>query len=145
MRNTLCTAALFSNTTTIYLRYSIYMYRVRKIFTKYIYFFLFTAYCMVFAALYIDIRMSLCKNLQLFKPFVQFVFILLAILCGLSRVSDYKHHGSDVLAGLILGTLMAMFFIYKVLQLRHVDVQENENAHSIQTNTDKNELEQGEV
>ena len=90
MRNTLCTAALFSNTTTIYLRYSIYMYRVHKIFTKYIYFFLFTAYCMVFAALYIDIRMSLCKNLQLFKPFVQFVFILLAILCGLSRVSDYN-------------------------------------------------------
>lgn len=87
----------------------------------------FGAYCMVFLVLYIDIRMTFCKHLKLFKPFLQFVFVNMAILCGLSRVSDYKHHWSDVLTGLLLGTLVAIFFVYRVLRLHHVDLIGNEN------------------
>ena len=29
--------------------------------------------------------------------------------CALTRVSDYKHHPTDVLAGGLLGTVMAVF------------------------------------
>lgn len=43
----------------------------------------------------------------LFKPALQVLFAAAAFYTGLSRVSDYKHHWQDVLAGLTLGTLMA--------------------------------------
>ena len=95
---------------------------------------------MVFLVLYIEFRMTFCKNLKLFKPFVQFVLVLLALLCGLSRVSDYKHHWSDVLAGFILGTSIAVYFIYGVLQLHRLDLSRDESPpaafHSIQQNQD---------
>ncbi len=44
----------------------------------------------------------------LLKSFVQFSLICLVIYTGLSRISDYKHHWSDVLTGLIQGTLVAV-------------------------------------
>ena len=52
--------------------------------------------------------MTCGASLRLFKPLVEFVLLLLAILCGLSRISDYKHHWSDVFAGLVLGTFFSV-------------------------------------
>ena len=44
----------------------------------------------------------------LLKPFLQLLALTWAIMCALSRVSDYKHHPTDVLAGSVLGFLVAL-------------------------------------
>jgi len=44
-------------------------------------------------------------------PILQMLCAAIAIFVGLSRVSDYKHHWSDVLAGGLLGTFVAVFTV----------------------------------
>ena len=46
-----------------------------------------------------------------FKPFLQIVFSTMGILTALSRIYDYRHHPGDVLAGLVLGTIVALFMV----------------------------------
>ena len=46
--------------------------------------------------------------LGLLKSLVQCLLICLVVYTGLSRISDYKHHWSDVLTGFIQGTLVAI-------------------------------------
>jgi membrane-associated phospholipid phosphatase len=70
--------------------------------------------------------MTYCASLKLFKPMVEFVLVLLAVLCGLSRISDYKHHWSDVFAGLAIGVFIAFFFVLRVLELHRINPAANE-------------------
>uniref|UniRef100_A0A2K6SJ53 Phosphatidic acid phosphatase type 2/haloperoxidase domain-containing protein n=1 Tax=Saimiri boliviensis boliviensis TaxID=39432 RepID=A0A2K6SJ53_SAIBB len=66
----------------------------------------FGMYCMVFLALYVQAR--LCwKWARLLRPTVQFFLVAFALYVGYTRVSDHKHHWSDVLAGLLQGALVA--------------------------------------
>ena len=81
---------------------------------------------MMFLVLYVDLRMTYCASLKLFKPMVEFVLVLLAVLCGLSRISDYKHHWSDVFAGLAIGVFIAFFFVLRVLELHRINPAANE-------------------
>ncbi|XP_076297700.1 wunen isoform X1 [Lasioglossum baleicum] len=67
----------------------------------------FSAYTMIYLALYLQLRVS-WKGSKLLKHFLQLVCILMAWYTALSRVSDYKHHWSDVLAGSTLGTAIAV-------------------------------------
>ncbi|XP_032004312.1 phospholipid phosphatase 2 [Hylobates moloch] len=63
-------------------------------------------YCMMFLALYVQAR--LCwKWARLLRPTVQFFLVAFALYVGYTRVSDYKHHWSDVLVGLLQGALVA--------------------------------------
>ncbi|XP_028392563.1 phospholipid phosphatase 1-like [Dendronephthya gigantea] len=91
----------------------------------------FAAFCMMFLVLYVDLRMTYFASVRLFKPAVEFALLLLAVLCGLSRVSDYKHHWSDVFAGLLLGTFFAFFFVLRILQLHRcsTDVRECQTSN----------------
>ncbi|XP_001625590.2 phospholipid phosphatase 1 [Nematostella vectensis] len=66
----------------------------------------FAAYTMCFLVLYIQARVDIPQS-YLLKPLLQLIPLILGILCGLSRISDYKHHWSDVFAGLALGTTIA--------------------------------------
>lgn len=49
------------------------------------------------------------------RSLAQFVVILMATFCALSRVSDYKHHWSDVLAGTILGITAATITVSQMI------------------------------
>ena len=48
------------------------------------------------------------QTLSLLRPLIQMSLIYLAIYTGFTRISDYKHHWSDVLIGLIQGTTVAI-------------------------------------
>ncbi|EDW08111.2 putative phosphatidate phosphatase isoform X1 [Drosophila mojavensis] len=67
----------------------------------------FTFYTMVYVALYLQARMN-WQGSKLLRHFLQFLFIMIAWYTALSRVSDYKHHWSDVLAGSAIGAACAV-------------------------------------
>ncbi|KAJ8399996.1 hypothetical protein AAFF_G00400350 [Aldrovandia affinis] len=73
----------------------------------------FSMYCMLFLALYIQARLK-AEWARLLRPTLQFFLIAASVYVGLSRVSDYKHHWSDVLTGLIQGALMAALIVFVV-------------------------------
>ncbi|RWS27147.1 phosphatidate phosphatase-like protein, partial [Leptotrombidium deliense] len=76
----------------------------------------FSAFCMVYLALYIQARAK-WRFLGLVKPLLQVLLVYVAIYVGFSRISDYKHHWSDVLIGLIQGTIVAFLIAYYVSDL----------------------------
>lgn len=44
---------------------------------------------------------------KLLKHTLQLLAVLAAVFTASTRVSDYKHHWSDVLSGLLIGTIAA--------------------------------------
>ncbi|XP_074237257.1 phospholipid phosphatase 2-like isoform X2 [Saimiri boliviensis] len=66
----------------------------------------FRMYFVVFLALYMQAQ--LCwKWARLLHPTVQFFLVAFALYVGYTRMSDHKHHWSDVLTGLLKGALVA--------------------------------------
>lgn len=57
--------------------------------------------------LYVQARMQ-GKWTRLVRPTIQFFLVAFAFYVGYTRVSDYKHHWSDVLIGLLQGALIAV-------------------------------------
>lgn len=49
------------------------------------------------------------------RSFFQFLVLLMAAFCALSRVSDYKHHWSDVLVGTLLGSIIAVITVSQMI------------------------------
>ncbi|XP_020661212.1 phospholipid phosphatase 1 isoform X1 [Pogona vitticeps] len=94
----------------------------------------FSMYCMLFLALYLQARMK-GDWARLLRPTVQFGLIAASIYVGLSRVSDYKHHWSDVLTGLIQGALVAVLIAVYVSDFfkergRAFKQKEEEDSHT---------------
>ncbi|XP_013918590.1 PREDICTED: lipid phosphate phosphohydrolase 1 isoform X2 [Thamnophis sirtalis] len=94
----------------------------------------FSMYCMLFLALYLQARM---KNdwARLLRPTIQFGLVASSIYVGLSRVSDYKHHWSDVLTGLIQGAIVATLIAVYVSDFfkergRTFKQKEEEDSHT---------------
>ena len=48
------------------------------------------------------------------RPLIQMSLIYLSIYTGFTRISDYKHHWSDVLVGLLQGTIVAVIVAHFV-------------------------------
>ncbi|XP_035165006.1 phospholipid phosphatase 1 isoform X1 [Oxyura jamaicensis] len=92
----------------------------------------FSMYCMLFLALYLQARMK-GDWARLVRPTLQFGLIAASIYVGLSRVSDYKHHWSDVLTGLIQGALVAILIVVYVsdfFKVRGCTFQPKEDSHT---------------
>ncbi|KAL4703101.1 hypothetical protein ACJJTC_018138 [Scirpophaga incertulas] len=77
----------------------------------------FSAYTMIYFSMYIQKRFS-WKGSKLFKHALQLILILMAWYTVMTRVSDYKHHWSDVLAGFSIGMLYAIVVFLFVSNLR---------------------------
>uniref|UniRef100_A0A8C2HXJ6 Phospholipid phosphatase 2a n=1 Tax=Cyprinus carpio TaxID=7962 RepID=A0A8C2HXJ6_CYPCA len=95
----------------------------------------FGMYCMLFLALYVQARMA-SKWARLLRPTIQFFLVAFAIYVGYTRVSDYKHHWSDVVVGLLQGALVAVLTVryisdfFKERPPRCQDVENAENEDS---------------
>lgn len=66
----------------------------------------FSMYTMLYLAFYLQARLS-WRGARLLRPLLQFLLVMLAVYTGLSRISDYRHHPTDVLTGHLLGALTA--------------------------------------
>ncbi|XP_053995310.1 putative phosphatidate phosphatase isoform X2 [Hylaeus anthracinus] len=89
----------------------------------------FAFYTMIYLALYFQLRIT-WKGSKLLKHFLQFICLLLAWFTALSRVSDYKHHWSDVLAGGTLGAIVALVvanFIANMFKDQRVSLTEEKH------------------
>lgn len=64
-------------------------------------------HCIFYIQLYVQARLA-AKWARLLRPTIQFFLVAFAVYVGYTRVSDYKHHWSDVLVGLLQGALIAI-------------------------------------
>lgn len=67
--------------------------------------------------LYVQARMQ-GKWTRLVRPTIQFFLVAFAFYVGYTRVSDYKHHWSDVLIGLLQGALIAVLNVSPAVETR---------------------------
>ncbi|XP_045158722.1 putative phosphatidate phosphatase [Mercenaria mercenaria] len=68
-------------------------------------------YCMIWLIVYLQFKFT-WKRYWLIRPLMQAGAFFLAYYTGLSRISDYMHHWSDVLAGAIIGTVVALLDVF---------------------------------
>ncbi|XP_029433090.1 phospholipid phosphatase 1 isoform X2 [Rhinatrema bivittatum] len=92
----------------------------------------FSMYCMLFLALYLQSRMK-GDWARLLRPTVQFALVAASVYVGLSRVSDYKHHWSDVLTGLIQGAIVAVLIVVYVSDFFKERYNLNDNQEASHT------------
>ncbi|KAH8556809.1 phosphatidic acid phosphatase type 2/haloperoxidase [Umbelopsis sp. PMI_123] len=66
---------------------------------------------LVYLSLYFagKLRIFVVKTGYFYRGFIVSMPILGAVLVGVSRITDYKHHTWDVVAGALLGTIFAYF------------------------------------
>ncbi|XP_029473852.1 phospholipid phosphatase 3 [Rhinatrema bivittatum] len=73
----------------------------------------FSMYTMLYLVFYLQARFT-WRGARLLRPLLQFTLLMMALYTGLSRVSDHKHHPSDVLAGFAQGALVAYCIVFYV-------------------------------
>ncbi|XP_077500262.1 putative phosphatidate phosphatase isoform X5 [Amblyomma americanum] len=78
----------------------------------------FSAYTMLYTVLYIHARMPWRNSVAVAaRTVIQVALVSLAWYTALSRISDYKHHWSDVLAGAAQGYLVAIIVAWGIAPL----------------------------
>ena len=77
-------------------------------------------YCACFLIFYLHKRGFIIRTLRIVIPGISLVAIVLALFTGLSRVSDNKHHPTDVLAGSLVGAMSAAYACYLVPSFQQI-------------------------
>ncbi|XP_072531312.1 phosphatidic acid phosphatase type 2D [Salminus brasiliensis] len=73
----------------------------------------FAMYTMLYLAFYLQARLS-WRGARLLRPLIQFLLVMLAVYTGLTRISDYRHHPTDVLTGFLQGALTAYWVAFHI-------------------------------
>ncbi|KAM8850409.1 phospholipid phosphatase 3-like isoform 4-T4 [Spinachia spinachia] len=76
----------------------------------------FSMYTMLYLVFYLQSRFT-WHGARLLRPLTQFTLVMMSFYTGLSRVSDHKHHPTDVLAGFVQGALVAYCIVFFVSDL----------------------------
>ncbi|XP_077390944.1 phospholipid phosphatase 3 isoform X2 [Festucalex cinctus] len=76
----------------------------------------FSMFSMLYLAFYLQSRFT-WRGARLLRPLLQFTLLMMAFYTGLSRISDHKHHPTDVLAGFVQGALVAYCIVFYVSDL----------------------------
>jgi uncharacterized membrane protein (Fun14 family) len=71
-----------------------------------------------YSKVYFEARI-ICPSLQFLKAFLQCVCVAVAFFTCLSRVTDFKHHASDVIGGAIIGFCIAVFTVRQFKSIRY--------------------------
>ncbi|CAG2110494.1 unnamed protein product, partial [Medioppia subpectinata] len=95
----------------------------------------FAAYCLIYLVIYLQLRLR-WSTLGFLRPLYQAVLIYIVIYTGFSRISDYKHHWSDVLIGLIQGTVVAILTTAYISDLPYVRSDPQPRWKNCTTGTD---------
>lgn len=82
---------------------------------------------------YLQARLT-WRGARLLRPALQFFLVLLAVYTGLTRISDYRHHPSDVLTGYIQGAFTAYWVVsipdVLVVCFFHLNLTRNIKVHT---------------
>lgn len=54
---------------------------------------------------------TLTDSSKLLKPLLVFTYTIGAIICGLTRIIQYKNHAIDVYSGFLLGSAVALYLV----------------------------------
>ncbi|CAB1448424.1 unnamed protein product [Pleuronectes platessa] len=76
----------------------------------------FSMYTMLYLVFYLQSRFT-WHGARLLRPLTQFTLIMMSFYTGLSRVSDHKHHPTDVLVGFVQGAVVAYCIVFCVSDL----------------------------
>ncbi|XP_046596702.1 putative phosphatidate phosphatase isoform X1 [Neodiprion lecontei] len=101
----------------------------------------FSAYTMIYLVLYLQLRVHWAIS-KLLKHLLQFLCFWMAWFTAMSRVSNYKHHWSDVLAGSTLGIAMALFmanFVAGLFKPKR-SVGNDKNLHGSENGTEETQM-----
>ena len=80
------------------------------------------------------------RGLRILRPYIQFGIFLLAFFISLTRITDYKHHPTDVITGALIGVIYALILIVFVIKLFENPIV----FHFEGENQEKFEVEEGE-
>lgn len=61
---------------------------------------------------------TLTDSSKLLKPLLVFAFIICGIICGLTRITQYKNHPVDVYCGFLIGGGIALYLVSRMPALR---------------------------
>ncbi|XP_013782716.2 phospholipid phosphatase 2-like [Limulus polyphemus] len=85
-------------------------------------------YTLVFVSLYAQVRIRRTSRSHLLKSWVQLLFLSWALVCSLTRISDYRHFWWDVLAGSLVGIIGGFVSVRCFVQNNFSSVQTEEES-----------------
>lgn len=100
----------------------------------------FSSYIAIFFSIYIQKTMKIRLS-HVLKVFLQSGLVFLAVLCGLERITDNKHHSADVIGGFFVGSCVAVFvwlvlgnkiFVHRLSKEKNQPEKDVENVEETQ-------------